>query len=281
MEDCEFQFHDQTFRGKRWGQKGGLPVIALHGWLDNCASFDFLAPKLNDLDLIALDLAGQGQSDHRGHVGAYNIWNDIVEVIAVADQLGWQQFGLLGHSRGAMISTLIAGTFPNRVNHLALIEAFTPHIVKAEDAPGQMQAAVESLLGMSAKRGSLFSDFDTAVKAREKGLVPLNHEDALVLAKRGVVETSGKFSWNYDIKLNAPSEVKFTQEQVEAFVDRIQCDIALILADEGMSKSFEGMDEVIDAFEKINVSRMSGYHHLHMSQACNEVADILNEYFSK
>ncbi|MFL0808852.1 MAG: alpha/beta hydrolase [Agarilytica sp.] len=280
MQEFEFQFHDQVFRGKRWGKEGGLPLIALHGWLDNCASFDVLAPQLKNIDMIALDLAGQGQSDHRDHGGAYNIWNDIVEVIAVANSLGWDNFALLGHSRGAMIATLIAGTFPQRVSHLALIEAFIPHIVKAEDAPGQMQAAVESLLGMSDKSGSRFPSFESAIQAREKGLVPLNHEDATILAQRGVIEKAGKFSWNYDIKLNAPSEVKFTREQVIAFVDRISSDIALILADDGLSKTFDGMEEIVDMFEKVKATRMPGYHHLHMSQASVEVAGILNDYFS-
>lgn len=281
MEICEFNFQDKVFRAKRWGEKGGLPLIALHGWLDNSASFDFLAPQLKNIDLVALDLAGQGQSDHREHNGAYNIWNDIVEVIAVANLLGWQRFGLIGHSRGAMISTLIAGTFPQRVTHLALVEAFTPHVIQPEDAPGQMAAAIESLLGMGEKRGSRFPSFDDAVRAREKGFVALNHEDAKALAKHGVVELDGKYSWNYDIKLNAPSEVKFTFEQVEAFVERIVPDIALILADEGLSSSFDGMQEIIDAYPKVKVSHLKGYHHLHMSQASTKVAEIFNEYFAQ
>ncbi len=279
--EWKFKFGDLTFRGKRWGHGEGTPVIALHGWLDNCASFDFLAPRLEGLDILALDLAGQGKSDHRRHTGAYNIWLDIMEVIAVADQLGWKRFGLLGHSRGAMIATLLAGTFPERVSHLALIEAFAPQMVAAEDAPTQMAAAVEGLMQMQGRERSLFSTFDDAVKARERGLMKLCHEDAKALALRGVKETGGKFFWDYDVKLNAPSEVKFTYDQVKAFVDRIIPQISLVVAEEGIMGAFEKMQKLIEQTPNVQVSNLPGDHHLHMSRQSDAVADVFSRYFAQ
>ena len=40
-------------------------ILLLHGWLDNAASFDLLAPKLNcvlNAEIVALDLPGHGFS---------------------------------------------------------------------------------------------------------------------------------------------------------------------------------------------------------------------------
>ena len=37
-----------------FGPEDGLPVIALHGWLDNANSFARLAPKLKGLRIVAL-----------------------------------------------------------------------------------------------------------------------------------------------------------------------------------------------------------------------------------
>src|SRR5690606_23934358 len=145
------------------------PVMALHGWLDNCASFDFLAPLMPKLDLLAVDLVGQGKSSHRQCLNAYNIWQDIGELIALANHLGWEKFGLMGHSRGAMIATLLAGAFPERVSHLAVIESFIPHVIPAADAAKQLASAVESIQGMQNRPRSTYDSFEKAVAAREKG----------------------------------------------------------------------------------------------------------------
>lgn len=280
MREWKFDVGGFTLRGKRWGAIGGTPVLALHGWLDNAASFDFLAPKLKGVDLLALDLPGQGKSDHRGDFGAYNIWEDIYEIFGVVEQLGWKKFGLLGHSRGAMISSLIAGAYPERISHLALIESFMPQMIQPHEAPQQLAAAVDALLNLKGKSKSLFDSFDDAVKARENGFLKLCHDDALVLAKRGVTEEHGRYFWANDIKLNLPSEVKFTRAQIEAFVNRIKIPVALVVAENGLVSDFPEMEDLIQNASNVQVSTLPGDHHLHMSQQSEQVAEIFNAYFA-
>ncbi|MGD8323921.1 MAG: alpha/beta fold hydrolase, partial [Gammaproteobacteria bacterium] len=94
-----------SLAAREWGTAGELPVIALHGWLDNAGSFDLLAPQLSGVHLIALDCAGHGLSGHRSPDATYNVWQDVPDVFAVASRLGWDRFTLLGHSRGAAIAS--------------------------------------------------------------------------------------------------------------------------------------------------------------------------------
>ena len=49
-----------TLRGRAWGPEDGEPWLVLHGWLDNCASFDYLCPLLTDGGnrFVCLDVAG-------------------------------------------------------------------------------------------------------------------------------------------------------------------------------------------------------------------------------
>ena len=56
----------ETVRGRfvalRNDRAGGPKLLAMHGWLDNAASFLPMAPHLSGHDLVALDLPGHGRS---------------------------------------------------------------------------------------------------------------------------------------------------------------------------------------------------------------------------
>jgi pimeloyl-ACP methyl ester carboxylesterase len=64
-EETSFEIGGLRLAARVHGPADGRPVLAAHGWLDNAASFDHLAPLLPGLRLVALDLAGHGRSGHR------------------------------------------------------------------------------------------------------------------------------------------------------------------------------------------------------------------------
>ena len=117
-----------------FGPEDGLPVIALHGWLDNANSFARLAPKLQGVRIVALDMAGHGHSAHRPAGAGYALWDYVFDVLQVAEQLGWKRFALLGHSLGAIVSLVLAGALPERVTHLGLIDGVVPPTAAGENA---------------------------------------------------------------------------------------------------------------------------------------------------
>ncbi|NNF67529.1 MAG: alpha/beta fold hydrolase, partial [Gammaproteobacteria bacterium] len=128
-----------TIAGLRWQRDSAEPVIALHGWLDNAATWSRVAPALDQYNLCAIDFAGHGKSDHRPANAAYHFIDNVADVIAVADRLGWKRFSLLGHSLGASVATLVAGTIPERIRSLVCIEGFGPLTTPPEQAPEQLR----------------------------------------------------------------------------------------------------------------------------------------------
>ena len=95
VEELELRTPYLRLAARAWGPLKGIPVLALHGWLDNAASFDALAPLLPDLRLAALDLPGHGQSEQRPPGMHYHFVDFIPDVVTAADALGWKRFALL------------------------------------------------------------------------------------------------------------------------------------------------------------------------------------------
>src|SRR5690606_24141760 len=76
-----FALRGLTLAGREWGREDGLPVLALHGWLDNAGRFDLLAPLLRGCRVVALEAAGQGASDFRSADSGYNLGQDVGDLI--------------------------------------------------------------------------------------------------------------------------------------------------------------------------------------------------------
>jgi pimeloyl-ACP methyl ester carboxylesterase len=279
-KQLSFTIDGLQFAAQEWGEKGQLPVLALHGWLDNSASFVALATKLKDVHLIAVDMAGHGQSSHRHGAAPYNIWEDVAEIFSIADQLGWQEFALLGHSRGGIIATIAAGTFPKRITHLALIEGILPDPSRAEDAPKQLALSIKGVMQQAAKPLSLYADIASAIAARERGMFRLSYAAAKALTERGLKTVKGGFCWSTDQRLLAPSAVKYLPEQMAAFIAQIDAPIKLIIAKEGMPKFYPLYNTHLEKFPQIDIHICSGSHHLHMEQEVDAVAVVLNELFA-
>lgn len=278
--ELEITANGMCFAAQEWGSPGDFPVLALHGWLDNSASFHFLAPRLKNLHLVAIDFAGHGRSHHRPGEMSCNSWDDINDVLAIADQLGWKKFALLGHSRGAIINVLTAGAFPERILCLGLIEGFLPDATPAAEAPRQLARAIDGLRTQQRRSPTIYASITDAIKARERGMFPLEYEAAKVLTERGVVAKDNGFSWTTDRRLLAPSAMRMSSEQLDAFVWAITAPIKLLVAAQGLPKLYERYIEEISRFPHIDYELLDGGHHLHMEQQVDLVAQKLNAFFA-
>jgi pimeloyl-ACP methyl ester carboxylesterase len=279
-QELNFNIDGLQFAAQAWGNPAHYPILALHGWLDNSASFFALAPLLNNVYVVAIDMAGHGQTSHRLGSFPYNIWEDVAEIFAVADALGWKKFSLLGHSRGAIIAAIAAGTFPERISQLGLIEGLLPEPTRSEDTPKQLALSIKGIKTQSAKALTIYPDIAKAISIREHGLFPLSYSAAKALTERGLKKIDQGYHWSTDQRLLVPSAIKLLPEQMAAFVAKISCPIALILAQDGMPKLFPPYQESVKQYPQIAVTILPGGHHLHMEQEVDAVAKVFNTFFA-
>lgn len=272
-----FELANIEIGGQEWGQPGATPVIALHGWLDNAASFDVLAPHLKNVHLIALDCAGHGLSGHRS---SYNIWEDVSEVFDVADQLGWKTFALLGHSRGAIISTLAAGTFPERISHLVTLDGMMPSTIPASEAAQQLARSIVESRRHQQRGFAIYPDIESAVLVRQRTELPISEEAARLLIRRGLQTVEGGYTWRSDPRLKAASAFKLSDEHMHSFLQRITASVLVVLAEQGISQRISRYGDIIQRYPRIRCEKLPGSHHLHMeAETAVELGIMLNQFF--
>lgn len=261
-----------------FGPSDGVPVIALHGWLDNANSFARLAPRLHGLRILAIDMAGHGHSAHRPLGAGYALWDYVYDVLQVAEQMGWQRFGLLGHSLGAIVSVVLAGAMPHRVSHLALIDGVLPPTANDEDPAERLGMALQAQLDHESKRKSVHKTLERAIEARMKGVVAVSREAAELLAQRGLMPVPGGYTWRSDSRLTLHSPLRLSEAQALAFVRRVACPTRLVVAQEGMLARHTALLEGLP----FAVEYLPGGHHLHLNDESGAVlvADCFNRFFA-
>lgn len=265
-----------------WGELAGLRlerpgrprVIALHGWLDNAASFLPLLPHLPELDLLLLDLPGHGRSAHLPAGAEYGLTTHLHAVLDAADVLGWERLTLLGHSMGAAIAALVAAAVPGRVRGLALVETLGPLAEDVENTATRLQQAVAASRAPPGKTLRVFPDPAVAVRARMQAS-QLDEACARLLVERGTRQVAGGYAWSSDPRLTRPAATRLTEAQAMALLASIACPVGLVYAEPAQAYFPDPVRTArLAAVPQAAVAVVPGGHHLHMDQPAR-VAELL------
>ena len=200
-KEISFQAPWGVIAAKAWGPEHGKPFLGLHGWLDNANTFDKIAPLLpENIRLVAMDFPGHGQSSHRWPGMPYFYFEYVADVKKVVSQLGWEKFSIISHSMGAFVASLYAGTFPNEVENLVLIEyggypswiADKPDLVLVQYADG--------MANMSSRTPHVYESIEAAAARREEPYTgnTLRKDDALLITRRGTTATKDGVIFSHD-----------------------------------------------------------------------------------
>jgi pimeloyl-ACP methyl ester carboxylesterase len=273
--------------GLRGAGSGASRVIALHGWLDNAASFVPLSAHLDGIELVAPDLPGHGRSAHLAPGADYSFAAAVHTVLDVADALGWDTFSLLGHSMGAGISSLVAAGAPERVRRLVAIEALGALAEEPGRTAARLREAIAATRALPGKRLRVFPDIALAVRARMQGVTgsALSEGAARLLVERGIAPAQGDdgvagYAWSSDPRLTLPTMMRPTEAQVRDLVRGIGCPTRVIHADPPQPYLPEPLrSERAALLPDGELVVLPGGHHLHMERPA-EVAAAIGDFLS-
>lgn len=108
------------------GEGNERRVMLVHGFTADAGEVAEVLEPLAERGwhAVAPDLRGHGRSDHPTDPDAYSFEILATDVLALADDLGWDRFALVGHSMGGAVAQLIALDHPERLTGLVLASTF-------------------------------------------------------------------------------------------------------------------------------------------------------------
>lgn len=264
MRELRLSTPHGVLAGLRGGREGGARLLAIHGWLDNAASFLPLFPHLADFDLVAIDLPGHGYSFHRPAGASYELADDLDDLLAALDALGWSHCHLLGHSLGGALASLLACAVPARVQRLVLIEALGPLAGEPGCAVQRLRQAVEDRRALRHKQLRVFPDIASAVHARMQANA-LSEPSARLLVERGLAAVEGGFTWRSDPRLTTTRALRADEGTVREWIAGIEAPTLLIAAEHAPPYFPPDLRAARLAHLRDGRCReLPGGHHLHM-----------------
>lgn len=258
------------------------PIIWLHGWLDNAASFSPLIPALKSQHrCVALDLPGHGRSTWLAPQQPYQMWEQafiLSEFITTLLGEG-QPYILAGHSMGAAITPLLAGIDSGSEGStgcqgLILLDGCGPFFA-TDDIRDRMQQYREGLARYHArrrKRPQIYPSLESAVAAR-LNQSDLSEEAARLIVLRGIRKVDRGYMFRHDPKLRLPTAQRFAKAQVESFFQSIHCPVLLLTADPFLLDQEEvaARAALVADWQQ---QPIAGGHHFHMENPSATAAAI-------
>jgi len=217
-----------------WGEPVGEPLVLVHGYLDLAHSWKAFVDALQNgrkepLWIVAPDCRGHGDSGWVGVGGYYYFPDYVFDLDCVMHALGVTRFKLIGHSMGGTISLLCAGTFPERVTRLVLIEGIGPLGMDFSDAPARMRKWITEVRERGRRHFREYTSIAVGAGQLQQTNPRLNDTLALDLARAGMKQNErGKWVWKFDPLHRTAAPQPFYTRQALEFLRRIECPVLIV-----------------------------------------------------
>ena len=261
-----------TCHVRQWGHPDGRPLLMLHGWMDNSASFQFLADAIGPgWRLVAPDWRGFGLSEWApGGVYAYTDY--LADLDALVDALKLPpRFDLLGHSLGGFIAATYAAARPNRVARLVNVEGMGLRAREGAEAPRYLAEWLDEV--KASRMPKTYPSYDELAKRIIRNNPWLNEDRAGFIARHWATETlPGMVTLLADPGHNHRLPDLFRLDEAKALWGAIACPVLWVEAEESRNTGRhhitpEGLLERRGSIRDVTLARIARAGHMvHMEQ---------------
>jgi pimeloyl-ACP methyl ester carboxylesterase len=202
--------------------------VLVHGFLDLAFTWHEIAEQLaTRAHVIAPDLRGHGDSDWVGAGGYYHFFDYVADLDDVIAQTARPRVVLVGHSMGGSIAGYWAGTRPERLARLALLEGLGPPD-QAEVPLPQRTAMWIGAWREARKQYKAMPSIEVAAARLRKNDPLLAEPLSLRLAAEGTRAIEGGVTWKHDPLHMTIGPYPFRRDGAAQFWSRIRCPTLIV-----------------------------------------------------
>ncbi len=256
-----------------FGAGDAMPIITLHGWLDNAASFIPLSQCLVDFRWINVDMPGHGKSAHRPVGAIYHFTDYVADLYTIIQSMKIDKCHLVGHSLGAGVAAMYAAVFPENVDRLVLIDGIGPITRDDDDSLVQFRKSMAFLKEGPLHNSRGYASWESVIDARMRA-GNIKPESAELLLRRGANRVSDRVIVQSDKRLKQHSPIYMNQQKVVAILAGIEAPTLLVMASDGLVINRKTTAERIAAIKNLTTVTVEGFHHVHMDSPMRVAQEI-------
>ena len=262
-----------------WGNVSAPLLILVHGGLDHCRNWDAIARELQPhFHVMAPDLRGHGDSEW-AKGSSYSLTDNVYDLTRLMRFAGLQDAAIVGHSMGGMVALAYAGTYPEQVSRLGVLDG--AFLSGSQPAPihEQMTRWISQLDRIAEHQESTFRNIEEAAQrlsTRNKRLTPAL---ALHLASHGVRKgADGLYRWKFDHYQRARAPYRLSSDEYVALWSRITCPTLLMWGDESFLPDPEAAG-LLAHFTGAEMEKIAGSGHWLHHDRLDEILAALRRFF--
>ncbi len=206
-----------------WGAPHPTPVILLHGYLDHALSFTPLATHLaHSHHVLAPDHRGHGESGHIGPGGYYHFADYVLDLSNLFVAHNLERAHLVGHSMGATIAAYFAGTYPDKVTSLTLLDGIGPPAPPVTSSPALLRRWMNDIRLLSLREDAPMDSLEDVADRLARNSPNATRARLLALAETSTEETADhRYRWKFDPLHRTTAPIPFDSARFSTFLDQI------------------------------------------------------------